>query len=301
MATQPQDIAAPAKQEYDANAYVLSADLQQPVPSVIEPQFQVTLPKEGTYQYKTAPAYNLYGVFSYESGYTQVSGHPSSKREGFTTLATSVIEGLNVLDVVTADRVVGQISTTRPYDGAVPSVTFLGTRFVNLRIGGHEVKVNQDLHILGPKPAGDVFYFDDPAVQKRMSDVCNKIQGRSDFPDWARQHFQWGKPRPQFGGQGGAACSLVTEIESSSGQSFGNVIDLPHFGQIFLGEVSVDRTPPPPNTDQYETYTFHLTMVRLEMGCIGAGNLTAVKLDTNGTGSGGGGGKPPAPPPHGGK
>jgi hypothetical protein len=281
MATQPQDISAPATHEYYADAFVLSADLKQPVPSVIEPQFQVTLPEDGTYQYQTAPAYNLYGVLSYKSGYTQVSGHPSSKRDGFTTLATSVVEGLNVLDVVTADRVVGQISTTHPIDGAVPSVTFLGTRFVNLRIGGHKVEVDQDLHILGPKPANDRFYLDDPDVQTRMSDQYSRIQQKRDLPDWARQQFQWENARTQLGRQG--SCSLVKGIDGAPGESFGHVIDLPHFGRIFLGELSVDRTPPT-EPGGYETYTFHLAMIRLEMGCIGAGNLTAVALDSNGTG-----------------
>lgn len=287
MATQPQDITAPAEHYYDADAYILSADLQQPVPSVIDPQFQVTLPKEGTYQYKTAPAYKLYGVLSYESGYTQVAGHPSSKRDGFTTLATSVIQGLNVLDVVTADRVVGQISTTYPLDGSVPSVTFLGTRFVNLRIGGHQVEVHQDLQILGPRPAGNLFYLDDPNVQARMSAQYERIQREPDLPNWAAQHFQWDNARTQLGRQG--SCSLVSGIKGSPGQSFGHVIDLPHFGRIFLGELSVDRTAPQdPNGN--ETYMFHLTMIRLEMGCIGTGSVKAVALDSNGKGGKGGGG-----------
>ncbi len=57
--------------------------------------------------------------------YTQVAGNRSTKSgQGWTTLTTSVIEGLNVLDVVTADRVVGQTITEHPLEGYVPSDQF---------------------------------------------------------------------------------------------------------------------------------------------------------------------------------
>jgi len=49
-----------------------------------------------------------------------------------TTLATSVITGLKVHDIVTADIVFAQVSTEHPLAGRVPWVTFLGTRFENL-------------------------------------------------------------------------------------------------------------------------------------------------------------------------
>ena len=50
----------------------------------------------------------------------------------------------------------------------MPSVTFLGTRFDNLRIAGHKVEVERNLDILGPKPARDKSYFDDPGVLGRV-------------------------------------------------------------------------------------------------------------------------------------
>ena len=137
-----------------AEANVLTADLEQPLKDKIRPQAFVKLPRDGQYQFSQADPFRFEGILSFKSGYTQVAGHPSSKIAGFTTLATSVLEGLNVLDVVTADRVVAQISTVHPIygKGQVPSVTFLGTRFDNLRIAGHKVEVERSLDILGPKP-----------------------------------------------------------------------------------------------------------------------------------------------------
>jgi len=36
-------------------------------------------PKTGTYKYSPVSEYNIEGIISYKSGYTQVAGHPSSR------------------------------------------------------------------------------------------------------------------------------------------------------------------------------------------------------------------------------
>lgn len=275
--------------EYNAEANVLSAALIQPLKETIKARASVKLLKGGHYRFKKAEPFRFEGIISYRSGYTQVAGHPSSKSDGFATLATSVLEGLNVLDVVTADRVVAQISTVHPFfgQGQVPSVTFLGTRFENLRIGGHKVEVERNLEILGPKPAGDKSYFEDTGVQSRISDQYNKIANAPGLPDWAAKEYPTG--RPVLSGPGELQCSLVSGVSGAPAPSFGHVIDLPHFGKIFLGELKVTKEPSKKPKSEHDKYRFHLTMIRLEMGCIAQGSTTAVALDTNGTGRGGGG------------
>jgi hypothetical protein len=287
MATQPiETVSTDPQHFYNAEAYVLSADLQQPVPAVIK-NTAVTLPDDGQYTFDQSTPYQLFGVLSYRSGYAQVSGHEDARHNGFRTLTTAAIEDLNVLDVVTADRVVGQISTVHHYDGQVPSVTFLGTRFVNLRIGGHKVDIDQDIHILGARSADDRSYLDDPDVLARMSKQYSRIRESENLPDWAAEQFRWDKAAANLPGQ--ASCSLVNRINGAPGVCFGHVIDLPHFGKIYLGELCVERTPAPDPT-QDETYHFRLTMIRLEMGCIGTGKAKIIALDANGGGGVGSGG-----------
>ena len=291
-----------AEHTYHADAYVLSANLEQPLTDDVKPQAYVKLHEDGHYRYEPAERFRRKGIISYQSGYTQVAGHRSAKPgHGFTTLATSVVEGLNVLDVVTADRVVGQISTTHPpYDPAnglsdpVPSVTFLGTRFDNLRINGHKVEVERHLDILGPKPANQKSYFDDFDDDGNDVDVLNRLAKQYDdiqhvvgLPAWAKESYKFDRAATQQ--QGKAECSLVSRVKGAPDISFGHVIDLPHFGKIFLGELIVDREngkpaaskddPPKP-----DTYVFHLTMIRLEMGCLAQGKVKIVALDTNGRG-----------------
>jgi hypothetical protein len=79
---------------------------------------------------------------------------------------------------------------------------------------------------------------------------------------------------------------------SFGGTSFGHVIDVPHFGKIFLAELRVERKAGNPGKGIYDTYEFHLTMIRLEMGCLAQGTAAVAALDTNG----GGKGTPPPTP-----
>jgi hypothetical protein len=276
--------------DYYAEATVLSAELEQPLRDEIKPRAHVKLPKDGHYQFKQADPFRFEGILSYQSGYTQVAGHPSSKVAGFTTLATSVLEGLNVLDVITADRVVAQISTVHPAygTGQVPSVTFLGTRFDNLRIGGHKVEVERSLDILGPRSEDDRSYFDDRDVLGRISDQYKTIAKTKNLPDWAAREYPEG--RPALNGSRKLECSVVNGVKGAPGTPFGHVIDLPHFGKIFLGELQVEREPGEPSKGKYDAYTFHLTMIRLEMGCLAKGCAKIVALDANGTGGKGSGG-----------
>jgi hypothetical protein len=273
---------------YYAKAYVLKADLEQPLERKIEPQAAVELPQDGGYEFREFGPYRLEGVLSYRYGYTQVAGHPSSKKHGNNTLATSVVEDLNVLDVVTADRVVGQISTDYPGDDEVvqvPRVTFLGTRFVNLRIGGHKVDIDQDIHVLGAKPRGEVSYFEDAGALTRMSRQFAHIRKMKKLPEWAAKEFTRDKTAIQQDNT--AQMSLVNSINGAPGAAFGHVIDVPHFGRIYLGELTIDRKLEPGSTDYY-LYTFHLEMIRLDMGCIGKGTSGIVAMDANGKGGKGG-------------
>ena len=116
--------------EYYAEAVALSGSLRLPLTQEVCPPTFVKLNERGGYLSQHAENYRLGGAVSFRSAYTQVAGNRSLKPgHGWTTLATSVVEGFNALEVVTADRIVSQISTSYPLDGYVPTVTFLGTRF----------------------------------------------------------------------------------------------------------------------------------------------------------------------------
>jgi hypothetical protein len=273
---------------YHGEASLFEMNVLTPFEEKVSPQAKLELYGSGErshYHFEPAGPYRLRGIASYESGYTQVAGNRSLKHEGrFSTLTTSVIEGLNILDILTADRVVAQISTAHPIDGAVPEVSFLGSRFENLRIAGHEVKCETNLNILGPRPVEDQCYFKNQTVMDRIEEQYGKLSAGDYFPDWATERY----PRDQPGwvtsnGAGDVAkCSLVNRAHCDQ-TSFGHVIDVPHFGKFFLAELQVTRRPPGPD-EFYDAYNFHVTMIRMELGCSTTANGGASSAESNGQG-----------------
>ncbi|HEX8814283.1 MAG TPA: hypothetical protein VF753_02175 [Terriglobales bacterium] len=303
MAALPNELAVMNRRSnchfYHADADVFNAVIEEPVKRRVDKQAFVRLPKEGGYDYRRAEPLQVEGLISYRSGYTQVAGNPSAKHGGVSTLATSVIEDLNVLDVLTADRVVGQIFTEHPEHGTgqVPSVSFLGTRFENLRIAGHKIEVEPVLDILGPKPDDDGSYFDDNGVIGRVERQYSNINAVHDLPEWAAQLYTWDRAAVRANNE--LKCSLFNRasLNGASGtrtRSFGHVIDLPFFGKIFLGELAVSRVPGVgtwgDGSPKPDTYLFHLTMIRLKLGCPTEGSGNVGSLTSNGQGSGGDGG-----------
>jgi hypothetical protein len=250
---------------FHSEAKVLHAQLFRPLEQEVKPQAYVQLKSEGGYLAEHLTDFRIEGVISVKSAYTHVAGHKSLKaNHGWTTLATSSIEGLNVMEVVTADRVVAQISLEHPLEGYVPSVTFLGTRFENLKIAGHLVDPRLDLDILGPKPAGDKLYLEDPGFLKRAGTTKT-------FPDLSQQWKEYIKSERR-GAKPTASveCSLANNLHAKPWKATANVIDVPEFGKVFLSELKV------------ECDTFQLTMIRLEMGCAGEGSGSAGSLIVNG-------------------
>src|SRR5271157_2394059 len=93
---------------FDAEATVLSGQLDLPVSQKIEPLAYSKLPEKGGYVNQRSDSFRIQSLISYRSAYSHVSGCRSPKQGGgWETLTTTVVEGLNVMEVLTADRVVG--------------------------------------------------------------------------------------------------------------------------------------------------------------------------------------------------
>jgi hypothetical protein len=279
----------PRTHTYFAEANVVRANLETPLEAEVRPQAYVKLPDNGGYFSERAEKFRLEAVISFGSAYTQASGYVSDKPDGgWVTLVTAVVEQLNVLDVVTADRVVAQISVEHPLKGYVPSVTFLGTRFENLQIAGHKIEPKLNLGFCGPKPGDDKLYLEDPGFRGRVEEQHKRMAGASDavrgkysgkLPDAGALRKEWDAynkadhcKRKDIRPTAGVDCSLVDSLgKTDPWRSVGNAIEVPDFGRIFLAELRV------------ECDVFELTMIRMEMGCIGSGTVTASSGKMNGS------------------
>jgi len=282
--------------DYHAEASVLHGHLKLPLNQEIHQQVPVLLKdRRGGHFFQRAEHYSLQGLISFKSGYSHVSGNRSLKNHGWVTLATSVLEGLNVLDVITADRMVAQVSTEHPLEnGHVPHLTFLGTHFENLRVGGYPVQVELDLGICGDKPRGDIPYTEDPSFLDRIGRQCASIADAPGLPSALRAEYDEelqqiaeirsgngsgkgdGKP-PKLG------CTLVKTISKIPiATSYGNVLEIPGFGTVSFAAVEVGALAPAGTMGEKVGNYFNLTMLKMKMGCIGDGNLSAGSVTANG-------------------
>ena len=267
---------------FNAEAKIFEGSLSLPLVQQIQPQAHAMLPAEGGYRAQHSAGYRLEGILSYSAAHSQVAGNSGTKPgQGWETLSTTVIENLNVLEIVTADRIVGQIITEHPLVGYVPHIRFLGTRFENLRIAGHPVHLEFDSEILGPKPSKDGAYTKDSGLKTRVSSQYDRILKAKGLPE--DLHDRYNQLSSTLGSPEAVECSLVNQAAGPyPGHSFGHVIVIPYFGTLTLAKVTVTHTGFVPKTGSPKLTTVNLTMVDFKFGCAidGSGG--------GGTGSGNG-------------
>jgi len=289
--------------EYHADAHVLSGHLQRPIEQKIEEHAPVSL-KERRIGHLTRATQDvsIEGLVTFEKGHTRVSGSKSLKPgHGWVTLSTSILEGLNVFEIITADRMVSQVSTEHPEkDGHFPHVTFLGTQFNNLRVSGIPLKLTLNYGICGKKPEGDRSYLDDLDFLKTVKAQTEKIASSGVLPkDTQDQYDQRLKDIEKLIGNGGSkcsgrpkagpsvVCSLVTDIDKSIEKAiagvkvFGHLLVIPDFGTLSLGEVTVGERWDAPADVRPSNY-FELTVIKMNLGCVGTGMVNGGTAANNG-------------------
>ena len=260
----------------------ISGHLTLPLVKPIEPQAYTKLDPDGGYCSQRSGLFELASVISYKAAYTHVAGNKSTKPgEGWNTLTTTVVEGLNVMEIVTANRVVGQTITQHPLEGYIPSITFIGTRFENLRIAGFPVDLEWDYEIFGAVPANDLPYALDAGVISRVSRQYERILGNKNLSPALKDRYN------QLANTLGAAetleCSLISRVAGLfPGTVSGNVITIPGFGAITLGKLTVKHEDPIAAAKTHKKTTFKLTMIDFKFGCSIAGMVTVGTGTANG-------------------
>jgi hypothetical protein len=266
---------------YHAEATAFGGFLKRPIEQLIPVQAPLSLPPVGGYAALRVPAFHLQGILSFGSAYSQVAGSISEKDGSWTTLATSAVENINVHDILTVDRVVTQIATEHPREGYEPRVSFIGTRIDNLRVSGHPLEVVLDLGICSQNgdryPATSCFKDERflAAVgeqYRRMGDekCLPPWMTNRQIPDWVRSRYAWDNSEATRQEKGFVLCSLVKEIRGEfPGRVFGNMLEIPELGKVFLEELIVDNN------------SFRVIGIRLELGCAsqGSGSYSTASIE----------------------
>jgi hypothetical protein len=230
---------------FHAEGHALSGVFHRPISHLIEAQAATSLPTIGGHARSHVEDFNAQNLVKFKLGHTHVSGSWQDD-EVVTTHATTTVEHLNILDVVTADRIVCRLTSEHRRGEMEGHIIAVGSRFENLRIAGEEVNVTL---------RHDLFLKCENFEQLRNKVATDKDSGKIAITQ-----------------NGYALCSLVEKIETDlpGVDSRRHTFKVPHFGVISLAEVFA------------EPGTRTLTMIRLALGSPHAADLTVAEDRTNG-------------------
>lgn len=236
---------------FDGHGQAFSGRVTSPLEQLIEVQAGASLPVTGGFAVSRAQDFNLQEIASFKAAHSQVSGTFVEKNGAYETLISSTVEGLNILDVVTADRLVARTTVVWKPGEAESRIAFIGSQFDNLRLNG--VKIETDLN------ADLLVRWDTFAA------LTKEFESNRDFRKISEDPFQSGQLQQSPEASGVFLCSLVKEIKSvpPAVERRGNVLIVPHFGRIYLGEIVAQRG------------RRSLIMLRVELGCPVTGTMAA--------------------------
>ena len=241
---------------FHADASAIGGVINTPVKENIEVQSPVSLPPVGGFATTRSENFRLHGIITADTTHSQVSGHASEENGFPLTMMTTAVEKLNVLNILTADRVVGQISAEHHHERYAPHVSFLGTQILNLSIAGHPLEVILDLDLLD----------------------CGDGERHPKKPVVSNPRFLKKIGQSYNDDCGYVTCTLVKEIKGDfPGKKIKkNVLEVPGFGVVHLAELVVGH------------HSYDLVMMRLALGCPTTGDISVGSGKVNGTGGGGG-------------
>lgn len=244
---------------YHGGAVAASGQITLPFQETMEIQASASLPLTGGHGSARAENFRHRNYFSFERAETHVVGSFSEKDNAFGTLATTTVEGLNIMDVVTCDRVVARITSKHPAAGVEPSFIPLGSRIDNLRIAGFPVPVNL---------ATDLFTEHNTWTQLSEAHSKNKeVKAELSRLSTREDKSVLGKPGEIF------CCTLARDLEKLPGglRRDGHGIHVPHFGTVYIGEYFVSK------------HMHRLLMLRVVLGCSVEGDYGVGGSDGNGS------------------
>jgi hypothetical protein len=250
----------PKRYLFQASAFGIAGQIAHPFNDLIPVQAASALPSVGGFGSARADGFRYREILSFASAYSQVVGTEAA--EGVLEIVSlSVVEKLNLLDVVTCDRIVARLSSkyTSDYEaGSGPpesSIVPLGSRFEGLRIGNHffeRLEVAPD-------------YFCQPE-QACWTGLCKAVEKDRGLLQNLSLPAPDGRPVPlpddlQSTGLLGFCIALG---EPKPGEVLGAPLrfEVPQFGTVHLGEFFCYPS------------SRSLTMLRVELGCSHHGNVS---------------------------
>lgn len=248
----------PQSHVYSAYGHALSGRITRPLDHIIEVQAGMSLPSIGGIGNARVEDFRFKDFVSFKTAYTHVVGSMGDD-EVHTSLVTSTIESLNVLDIVTADRVVARLASRSKLHDKEPQITVFGSKIDNLKIAGCAIDI---------KFADQLFLG-----LTTFESIRNEFDSNPKFRKIAADPFLTGQPKNSIDDHGVVVCSLLEDmpINKCPGvERVGHAFEVPEFGRVYVGELFA----------QNRKRT--LTMLRLELGCPVIGTIICAQAAGNG-------------------
>lgn len=279
---------------HHSSAYGLAGEIERPTRHSIPTQAATVLAASGGRGYQRVENFQFDGMVSFKAAFAEVGGSFDECHNRHTSYACAVVEGLNILDVVTADRVVSRMAVYSPEEGdkegGEHTFDITGSHFDNLKIAGHKIDVKLATHVFHQH---DTYSKIAKAHQGRKTDewlVGSKLGKLKDreleelentyhslggMSEIVREWKRTGD-RPHDQGSYWFSPANHLKLEDHVGASselmgFGSIICVPKFGVVRLAEMVVHKN------------CRSLVLLRVQMCSTGTGGT-----DVSGsTGSGG--------------
>ncbi len=277
---------------YNASAYGLAGEIERPVRQSIPAQAASSLASGGGRGAHRAEKFSLSPFIQFDAAYSEVGGSYDDCHNIHTTYACSVIEGLNIADLVTADRVVARMVIYSPEcgnDDGEHSYDITGSHFDNLKVAGHPLDVKLSTHKFNQHDTYSKFekaFHSDEGNEllpwgkqspKRLDELEKLEKTYHALTGIGSRAKRWhgNSNRPRGGTYWSSAAghfNLNEVIKDTGLQGFGGIILIPKFGVVRLAQLLVHK--------DYR----RLTMVQVQMCSAGTG-ATDGGTATGGTGT----------------
>jgi hypothetical protein len=264
---------------FRADANALGGFLDEPFEKIIPVLAPVSLPAVGGFATARSEAFNLEEIVSCSSAFTRVSGREHADGS-ISILVTATVERLNILEVLTAERIVAQLSISISNGKEPLKFTLAGSCFEGLRIAGRDCcpKLNSRLHQPGSGTSSHGLTLTCQDIRQTGRDqaakLINGFKGASPGAhQWAKARHEWmTSKRPAD--DGAVLCSLVDGFEGAGPtDGCGHIVEIPGFGRFILGELVVSRK------------SIQLVAIRAELGCPVFGQISVNAVGGGGEGN----------------
>jgi len=264
---------------FHADASPIGGYITRPFTGFVPSHASISLPLVGGVLEKQRKGRKWKNTVNYSNTSTTVSGKGQDSNGPWITEVTATVDDLNIREIITAKRIVAQLSVEHPLEGYVPKINVTGSQYVDLRISGIPVTpiINYDIFegYEGSPGYPTKSWTQQTSLKKHIERQYKEAGGGSEeTPDWVKHHFHWLESGESDNTKDSLVCSLVDGFEgipkNFPGKVFAHSIYVRDFGRVFFGEVIVQGG------------TYSVSMLRIHLGSPVGGAISAATARSNG-------------------